>query len=569
MQKFLPALFCLLLPLFSFTQPRYTVVIDEIMADPTPSAGLPLYEWIELKNTGASPILLQNWRIGDENGQSGPLPHFTLAPDSFVIVCSNSALPALSAIGTSIAVSNFPSLDNDGETLYLKTAGGMLMHAVQYRPAWYRSEVKQEGGWSLEMIDPGNPCGGAPNWTASTAASGGSPGRKNAAAGLVPDEQAPQLKRAYTSGPASVILVFDEPVDSLSGAAVSHYTISNGLQVLEALPQQPLFTGVKLTTSAPLAAGTIYTIAAGAVKDCRGNAATSNGQVKTGLPADPQAGDWVINEILFDPRPNGDDYVEFYNNSPKILDASRLSVAGRNSSGTLAGIQPLSTVPFFVLPGEYLAITTSIPGLALAYHVKDPGRVLELPSLPSLPDEEGTVVALNFQGQVVDEVHYRADWHFKLLDNREGIALERVDPAGNSQEAQNWHSAASTSGYGTPGYQNSQYRSLTPSGAAVLVSPTLFSPDNDGRDDLATIQYTLPAPGYVVSVTVFDARGKPVRRLVRNETAGLTGQWNWDGLGDNGNPLPVGTYIVLTELFNLQGKTGRFKHTIVLAGHLK
>jgi CHU_C Type IX secretion signal domain len=166
-------------------------------------------------------------------------------------------------------------------------------------------------------------------------------------------------------------------------------------------------------------------------------------------------------------------------------------------------------------------------------------------------------------------VQYKEEWHFKLLDNKEGVSLERIDPAGRSQDAQNWHSAASTAGYGTPGYKNSQYKLLAPANASIIISPKLFSPDNDGRDDIASIQYELSVPGFVANITVFDARGLPVRLLVRNGTMGLTGYWNWDGLDDSGNKLPVGTYIILTELFNLQGKKERFKSTVVLARYLK
>ena len=108
-----------LLPFLCFSQNRYDVVIDEVMADPTPQVGLPNNEWIELKNTTTSPIDLQGWRIGDATGQSGGLPNFILQPDSFVIVCTASAVAAMSAFGTTISVTSFPSLDNSGDHLSL------------------------------------------------------------------------------------------------------------------------------------------------------------------------------------------------------------------------------------------------------------------------------------------------------------------------------------------------------------------------------------------------------------------------------------------------------------------
>jgi hypothetical protein len=561
-------LIILMLPVYIQAQNRYDVVIDELMADQTPQIGLPNNEWIELKNTTTTAINLQNWRIGDATGQSGPMPNFTLQPDSFVIVCTGSAVAAMSAFGTTISVTSFPSLDNDGDQLFLRAANGRTIHAVSYTSSWYQNEVKKDGGWTLEMIDTKSPCAGSSNWKASINTIGGTPGKKNSIDAVNNDQTAPQLKKAYTTDNTTIILVFDEPVDSLKGATVSNYTIDGGLTFTSAVTLAPLFNTIQLKTNTPLSANTVYNIMATNIADCKNNTIGSANKARVGLPVDAATGEWIINEILFNPKPNAFDYVELYNNSDRIFDAAKLYIANRNSSGVISSIKVLSATPSYIFPGDYIVVTEDADNLALNYLVKNPGNVLIVSSPPSFSDDEGDVVALNFQGAVVDEVKYKDDWHFKLIDNDEGIALERIDPAGPSQNETNWHSAASTAGYGTPTYKNSQYKQSPGIAATIEVIPKVFSPDNDGFDDIATIQYKIDAPGYVANITLFDAAGRPVRNLVRNSTLALSGYWNWDGLDDKGKKLPVGTYILFTEIFNLQGKKDKFKNTVVLARKL-
>jgi hypothetical protein len=276
-------------------------------------------------------------------------------------------------------------------------------------------------------------------------------------------------------------------------------------------------------------------------------------------------GQWVINEILFDPKPSGYDFVEFFNNGHSILDASKLFIANRNSVGAISSARPLSLQPFQVFPGDYLVVAEDPDNLILQYFIKNIGQILPVNSLPSFPNEEGTVVALDAQGQVIDELHYNSDWHFKLITNAEGISLERIDPDGITQSRDNWHSASSTAGYATPAAQNSQYKAIHPIDARIEISPNIFSPDNDGRDDIASIQYELGSPGYVANVIIYDRSGQVVRKLVQQALVGIKGRWNWDGLDDKGNPLPIGQYVVLTQLFNLEGKKDLFKNAVVLA----
>ncbi|HEX5651955.1 MAG TPA: lamin tail domain-containing protein [Chitinophagaceae bacterium] len=557
----------MMLPFFLFGQNRYAVVITEIMADPTPLVGLPNYEWIELRNHSSDPLNLRQWRIGDENGLSGAFPDFIIPPDSAVIICSNSAAAALLPYGQVIAVSSFPSLDNDAELIFLRTATGMTMHALRYEKSWYANELKQEGGWSMEMIDSNNPCSGSNNWIASNDMKGGTPGRKNSSWAVNPDQAAPKLQRSHTNGSQSIILQFDEPLDSLQAANTSHYSINAGLAISRARPLPPLFDQVELTSTHPLDSGKVYQITVTGLKDCRQNMITSPQLVKTGLPAIPRRGQCIINEILFNPRSNAYDYVELYNNSQYIFDASALALANRNNNGIISSIRMLSPGPFYIFPGDYIVLTENLSSLSHQYLVKNPEQVLTLSSLPSLPDDEGTVIILDNQGLVLDELHYKDDWHFKLLANDEGVALERIDPSAPTQVESNWHSAASTAGYGTPTYKNSQHRGSDGGNAVLRISPAIFSPDNDGFDDLAFLHYEMTEPGHIANIRIYDSHGRPVRQLVQNGIMGRMGNWTWDGLDDKGQKLASGTYIILTQLFNLQGKRQQFKQGIVLARH--
>ncbi|MEO5893908.1 MAG: lamin tail domain-containing protein [Ferruginibacter sp.] len=544
----------------------YEVVIDEIMADPTPSVGLPDNEWIELKNTSAAAINLEGWRIGSAMGQSGPMPGLLLLPDSFVIVCASTAKTVMSSYGTTISVTSFPSLDNAAGQLFLKSAQNEIIHSVTYKNNWYQNELKASGGWSLEMIDTKNPCTGFSNWKASTDTRGGSPGKKNAVDGMNTDEHAPRLLRAYTTDSLHVTLVFDEPLDSLKAAAVSNFSISDGIGMTAIAVVLPsLFDDVALTLNSPLHRNKVYTVTVAGVTDCVGNLIKAKNTARLGLSEVAVLHDLVVNEILFNPPPAGTDYVEIYNRSNKIIDLKQTYIANRNSSGAVSGIAQLSEENDLLYPGDFLVITKNVGMVKAAYVAQNMDAFIEISNMPSFNDDKSTVVILNAQGEVTDEVMYDEKWHFKLIDNRQGVALERIDYDAPSQSLENWHSAATSAGYGTPGYKNSQYRINDGVQGEVKLSPEIVSPDNDGQDDFATIGYNFPAPGYVANITIFDASGRPVCYLQRNALCGITGSFRWDGLGEKGQRLAIGVYVIFTEIFNLKGNKKQFKNAIVLA----
>ncbi len=551
-----------------FTALQYDIVIDELMADPTPLVALPDIEWIELRNTTAFNIDLLGWRIGKQTGQSGPMTAFILKPDSFVIVCTSSAVAAMSAYGTAISVTSFPSLNNTGDLLYLRSPQNTIIHSVNYTDAWYQNELKKDGGWTLEMIDANNPCSGITNWSASTDPKGGTPGKKNSVDAVNADQSSPKLVRAYATDSVNIVLVFNESLDSTIASVITRYSISDGVgNPVNASAASPLFDRInlRLNGASALLRNKIYTVTVTGVTDCAGNIIGTSNTARVGLYEHTDSFNIVVNEILFNPKSTSNDYVEVYNRSNKILNLKNVYIANRNSTGVISSIKQLSLEDHLFFPKDFIVVTESKSLVLNDYVANDPDAFIEIGTMPSYNDDKSNVVLLNEQGKIIDEVAYSIKWHFKLISNDEGVSLERIDYDAVSQNEQNWHSAATSVGYGTPTYKNSQYRIDAGVQGEITVTPDIVSPDNDGTDDFATINYSFPEPGYVANITIFDGSGRPAKSLLRNALCGIKGYFRWDGLGEKNQKLPVGIYIIYTEVFNLKGKTKKFKNVIVLA----
>jgi Lamin Tail Domain len=544
----------------------YDVVIDELMIDPTPQVALPNNEWIELRNTSTKTINLLGWRIADATGQSGPMPSYNLLPDSVVIICTSSAVAAINTYGVAIAVTNFPSLDNTADIVFLRSPQNKNIHTVNYTDAWYKNELKKDGGWTLEMIDTKNPCSGFANWKASTDVTGGSPGKKNSVDAINKDDKAPQLLRAYAVDNLNVVLVFDEPIDSLKAALVTNYVVSDGVGApITAAAIPPIFDRINVKLSNAILPDKIYAIVVKNITDCANNNIGEKNTARVGISKPADSMDIVINEILFNPKSNGTDFVEIYNRSNKIIDLKQLYIANKSTTGAVANIKQISSDNYLLFPQDFMVVTEDAELIKAQFICKNLDAFITVPTMPSYNDDKGDVIILNQQGKIIDQLKYDEKWHFKLIDSKEGISLERIDYNDPTQSQDNWHSAATSAGYGTPTYVNSQFKINENIKGDVTVTPPIISPDNDGTDDFATIEYNFATAGNVVNITIFDASGRPVRYLQRNALCGVKGNYRWDGLGEKNQILLPGIYIIFTQVFNLQGQTKTFKTAIVLA----
>ncbi|WP_143164237.1 lamin tail domain-containing protein [Hymenobacter daecheongensis] len=542
------------------------VIITEIFPDETPVIGLPASEYIEIHNPSANILDLggvQLFKPGSTTA-SAVFPDTTrLLPGQYAVVCGSTRGALFARYGTVYALSNFPSLSNEGDQLVLRSRTGRTLFEVTYSSTWYKDRTKAEGGWALEIVDTANPCGGIENWTASTDASGGTPGRANSVRAANADRNPPALLRALALNPTLVRVFFAEKLDSVQAANPALYSLNPANAIAQASPLGPDFRAVDLTLTMPLLPNQPRTLTVQRATDCVGNAAGPATSTTFALPSAVAANDVVINEILFNPRTGGVDFVELLNRSAKYLNVQNWQLASEKADGT-QDANPVGTGPLVLAPGQLLVLTTRPDLVQSSYPTHDPSAFLAMPAFPTFPDDAGTVVLLDAMGRPLDRVTYSAGQHLALLRDVNGVSLERIRTDGPSMAA-NFHSAAGTVGYATPGRPNSQYQDDPGGDKMFRVEPEIFTPDEDGQQDFTTLNYTLDQPGYAASITVYDAQGRLTRQLVRNETMATSGFFQWDGLTDQGRKAPVGYYVLHIQLFQPNsGRKQEYKKTVVL-----
>lgn len=535
------------------------VIINEIMADPTPVVGLPDAEYAEVYNTTDHAIDLTGWTITD-GSTTGTLPSLQLPAGGYAILTDDANAALFTGFGTVASITTFPSLNNDGDALSLTDAGLQTIDAVTYALSWYGNSVKAQGGWSLERIDPTTPCSSAANWTASNATAGGTPGTQNSVFAIVPDTQAPALLHAFVNSATEVDLQFSETMNAQSLAA-GGYVFDPPVPIT--LVQAVATDRVRLTLGSPLLVGTVYLVTVSGVTDCPGNVIGGSDHLQVALPEPVAQGDVVINEVLYDPIGSGSDFVEIYNRSQKVLSLADWKLANE-TNGVIGNATPITSSAYLLLPGQYVLVTENTANIADVYPQSHVDRFIET-DLPSYNNGNGVVVLQSPAGDTLDRFAYNDDLHFALLNKTEGVSLERVDPDRPTSDPTNWHSAAQTAGFATPGFQNSEYSPTSTASGGLDIERAIFSPDNDGFEDLLTIGYHFDAAGFTGTMKVYDVAGREVRTLLDNELLSTRGAISWDGIMDSGDLARMGPYIVYLEAFDLGGDVQKFRKTVVLA----
>lgn len=267
-----------------------------------------------------------------------------------------------------------------------------------------------------------------------------------------------------------------------------------------------------------------------------------------------------VSELLFQPRSGEAEYVELYNAGNGPLELSDFMIVRwvGDSLGTHYALPQ-----YVVAPHDYVVLTKDAGSVAAHYQVKYVSKLIQC-NLPTYPNDGGSVVLATADGTVVEKFDYQPSMHSPLLRNKAGVALERRSFDVDCNEPSNCFSAASTVGYGTPTFENSQSREWLVEECSFTFSAPTVSPDGDGYQDDLTIGYRLEDNEIYGQMDIFDARGNRVRRLLNDGLLGSHGEVVWDGTDDGGNRLPMGRYVLYINLYDLHGTRQVIKRSVAV-----
>lgn len=212
---------------------------------------------------------------------------------------------------------------------------------------------------------------------------------------------------------------------------------------------------------------------------------------------------------------------------------------------------------------EFIAL--SIDSSQVKYDYPEAQTILQLSKMPPMNNTEG-ILSLYQSDILLDSVHYHEDQHFNLLNDYNGVSLERISYDDKGSSSNNWHSASSTVGYATPGYQNSQYTNVSLPLNPFELNSSKISPDGDGYEDFLILKYQMDKLGYVLNGYIYTLSGFQVHHPFNNLLISREGNLKWNGTDSNGIKLPVGNYILLIEAFNETGEIIKKKIALGITG---
>ncbi|HPG40450.1 MAG TPA: lamin tail domain-containing protein [bacterium] len=553
-----------------FTPVQSQIILSEIMFN---AAGNERYnEFIEIFNSSAQTVDLSGWMIGDSDkyspiialdqglllqpGQYGLIlvPTYFTASNQYAGLIPASAL----LLTTTLSQLGANGLANDrAETVYLYRADSSVADCRQYH-------IPNDDGISDEkrLLTGGNE---DTNWGHSLTVNG-SPGAVNS---IAPKEYDAALNidslHITPGAPAwGTPITIEATIENAGVKELNDIRIIVAIRsfadaalpavvdscVIHYLPPQQS-TGISMIMHNIPSGADSLTIRVVQAQDQEPANNFYAGELVCGYPELAL----VINEVMFAPLSGLSDWVELFNPGFKPVTIKDWQIKNEHSARIAL------TDSLIIIPPRYYVVIAQDSTIFKV--ISSPAPVVICNKFPSLGNDTDSLAVFDGAGMIIDRLSWTSG-----AENKRGISLERVNPDNPSNYKNNWTCCLAGDGH-TAGQVNSVYSKNLPAATRLLISPDPFSPDNNGHDDQAAIQYTLPEFTTVINIRIFDVKGRQVRFLQNNQPAAATGTVFWDGRDDEGLCCRVGIYIIMLEARNSRDEwLEKVYGTLVLAKNL-
>jgi len=529
-------------------------------------------QFVELYNTTNTPFDLSSWSLLTDRGTAEIPPGTILGPSGYLLFSDRQITFAENT--AAFELPGFVPLRTTGDAIILRNTQSIVIDSLTYKPEWGGDEP----GISLERKDPDAITIDPVNWASSIAAAGSTPLIKNSR--FERDTTPPALLFATRLPEDNTILVrFDEFInqDHVPDITLNERTAS-AIGLNGGVGNELIVDAGNLDSESRRE----ILLEMSSVSDYQGN---NSGSMELPVAQALSAGDLVFNEIMFDPLdddfdqlPNQSDYLELVNRQPYAISLEGILLHDQpDENGEVREMHPLSSRSKWIpANGFALIYPESKPSGIDSSRIGQFFNLSEMPEFAALQIERSTlslplsgreIYLSDSLGTIIDNLHYREEWHNPNLIDTKGIAMERINPDGESSENSSWGSSTVPAG-GTPGSINSLFQLPEPANQvnSLRLEPNPFSPDGDGREDRLFISYSFDDPNYMLRVSIFDRQGRHIRTLADSHHAGFEGSLTWDGRNADGVTGRIGIYIVHIEAFNSStGDKKQFKEVAVLA----
>ncbi len=546
---------------------KYDVIISEIMAKPTPAVQLPACEYVELYNSNEEDsVILEDWILQTGTTERS-MPNVVIPPNEYALLVSENCYPYMESVDNVHYLSSLAITDG-GQQVLLKNEKGEVIHNVHFLSTWHTESLKEDGGWSLEMVNLDYPCAGKQNWSSSSSSWGGTPAAPNAPNGIVVELEPFILDKLVVEDSLTLLLFFNYPIYIDTVTSINDiFALSNGLTIDTLFYKSIDNRILALKLSVPLGGG-IYRITLQNVEHITScgdisSASLYNNSALFALPQLPISQDLIINEVLSNPLGSTSArFVEIFNRSDKVIDLKNIKI-GVDGDDFPEKATTIISSGYQLFPNNYVAICKDGELTGEQYFVQDKRKLITCDSMPTFSSGEGVLFLVDHSLQVIDRFHYNEEMHYPLLTSTDGVSLERLNPDRETQNVNNWKSAAASVGYGTPAAQNSQYNNDYHEDLFQII-PMVFSPNDDGFDDFTQVFYTTQEPEERITLKVYTLSGELVRILANNQLAATSESFVWDGLTDSETLVPNGMYMVKLQTWDLSGKRKTMKKVVAI-----